>query len=416
MQVSVRRLLHPQPLLLVPLDGPHTKTACFMAVLSRLRGRLSSFHSRRQNDKLDQAIATDEAHKSAASSSHLHPVSAERSTPNGAGSDKQSLPLADDPNNPLEPANGKFRVSKTRNLPSSLAAKNASPTHKGVREAAAPEASATYFEERLYNPAERSLSDPKTDLTRWFPPVEAYEKGVLRVSDLHELYWEWSGNPHGTPAVIIHGGPGGGCSPDDRRWFDPTHYRTLCLDQRGAGRSTPHGEIRENTTPLLVADLEFVRKHFNIDRWTVFGHSWGSTLALAYAEAHPTSVFALVLAGIFTARPSEEAFLLRGKGTAHIFPELWDSFESYIPPEERSNIIEAYYVRLNSPDHKIRADAAWHWTTYEDGICNIYVDPHVVQRRPALANEVSYQSIFWTCYEVLMLYLYVTAPDLVGPD
>lgn len=249
-------------------------------------------------------------------------------------------------------------------------------------------ASPKMYEERLYDPAGRSLSGPKLDLVPLYPPIEPYARGMLRVSDIHELYWEWSGNPHGTPAMFVHGGPGGGCSRDDRRWFNPAHYRILCLDQRGAGQSTPRGETRENTTADLVHDLELVRTHFSIDQWVVMGHSWGSALSLAYAEAHPSRVSALIVAGMFTARPSEAAFLLGGKGTAHLFPDLWDAFQSFIPPAERSDLIGAYHTRLNSPDLTMRSQAAYHWTTYEWAAANFYVDPAAVKNTAPTTGQV----------------------------
>jgi len=200
-----------------------------------------------------------------------------------------------------------------------------------------------------------------------FPPIEPFAKGRLQVDPLHSLYWEVSGNPRGQPVVFLHGGPGAGASADHRRFFDPAHYRIVIFDQRGAGRSDPLGEIRENTTPQLVADMETLRTHLAIERWQVFGGSWGSTLALTYAEAHPDRVTALVLRGIFLCRKQEIDWFLYG--VRQVFPENWERFVQFIPEAERGDLLEAYHRRLMDPDPAGHLPAARAWSTYE-GSCS----------------------------------------------
>src|SRR5215469_3601694 len=181
-----------------------------------------------------------------------------------------------------------------------------------------------------------------------FPPIEPYASGMLRLNAVHTMYWEQSGNPDGKPIVFLHGGPGAGSTATHRRFFDPQYYRIVIFDQRGAGRSTPLGSLEDNTTPHLIADLESLRQFLGIERWAVFGGSWGSTFALAYAEAHPERVSALVLRGIFLCRQSEIDWFLYGMKT--VFPEAWRNFSGYIPEAERSDILAAYYRRLIDPN------------------------------------------------------------------
>src|SRR5690242_18644322 len=177
------------------------------------------------------------------------------------------------------------------------------------------------------------------------------------------MYWEESGNPRGVPVVFLHGGPGGGSSPDHRRFYDPACYRIIVYDQRGAGQSTPLGELRDNTTPRLIADLERLRAHLGIDRWLLFGGSWGSTLALAYAEAHPGRVSGLVLRGIFLAARAEIEWFMHGM--RHIFPEAWRAFSNHLTPPERDDLLRSYYWRLTHPDPAIHIPAARAWDRYE---------------------------------------------------
>jgi proline iminopeptidase len=200
-----------------------------------------------------------------------------------------------------------------------------------------------------------------------FPPIEPYATGTIAVDDRHTLYWEQSGNPRGLPVVFLHGGPGAGATPTHRRFFDPAVYRIIVFDQRGAGRSSPLGELAGNTTTRLVEDIETLRRHFAIERWVVFGGSWGSTLALRYAEAHPERCRALILRGIFLCRKSEVDWFLYG--IRNVFPEAWRAFAGGIPETERGDLLTAYYRRLVDPDPTVHMPAARSWSIYE-GACS----------------------------------------------
>ncbi len=206
-----------------------------------------------------------------------------------------------------------------------------------------------------------------------FPAVEPTRSFHFRVSDLHEIYVEELGNPKGQPVLFLHGGPGAGLSPDHRRLFDPQHFRIVLFDQRGAGQSRPHAELRENTTWDLVSDIEKLRKHLGIEKWMVFGGSWGSTLALAYAETHPTSVSHLVLRGIFLCRESEIEWFYQ-KGAHWIFPEVWDQYLEPIPVEERGDLVKAFYKRLTSDDESVRLAAAKAWSGWEGATVHLLPD------------------------------------------
>lgn len=199
-----------------------------------------------------------------------------------------------------------------------------------------------------------------------YPEIEPYDSGLLPVSGLHTLYYEQCGNPDGKPVVFLHGGPGGGCNPKCRRFFDPAAYRIVLFDQRGCGRSTPHAELRENTTWDLVADIERLREHLGIDRWQVFGGSWGSTLALAYAETHPDRVTELVLRGIFMLRRKELEWFYQG-GCDMIYPDAWETYLAAIPEVEHGDLISAYHRRLTSDDPAVRLAAARAWSVWEAG-------------------------------------------------
>ncbi len=200
-----------------------------------------------------------------------------------------------------------------------------------------------------------------------YPELEPFDTGMLELDGLHRMYWEQSGNPAGSPVVFLHGGPGAGSAPAHRRFFDPAHYRIVIFDQRGAGRSTPLGELRDNTTPHLVADIERLRAHLGIERWLVFGGSWGSTLALAYGEAHPERCTGLILRGIFLCRQSEITWFLYG--LRNLFPEAWRTFAGAIPENERGDLLAAYYRRLTDPDPTVHMPAARAWSIYE-GSCS----------------------------------------------
>jgi proline iminopeptidase len=210
-----------------------------------------------------------------------------------------------------------------------------------------------------------------------YPEIEPYRTHRLAVDDIHELHVEECGNPEGLPVVFLHGGPGAGVSPYHRRFFDAARYRIVLFDQRGAGRSTPHAELRNNTTQDLVADIEKIRAHFGIERWVVFGGSWGSTLGLAYAQAHPERVLGLVLRGIFLGRPGELRWFneLDG-GASWIFPERWERYLAYIPLEERDDMVEAYWRRLDSEDEAVRLAAAMAWGNWEGGSTTLLHDPN----------------------------------------
>ena len=200
-----------------------------------------------------------------------------------------------------------------------------------------------------------------------FPEIGPRASGMLRLDAVHSMYWEECGDARGIPAVFLHGGPGAGSSAKHRRFFDPGAYRIVVYDQRGAGRSTPLGELRDNTTPHLIADLETLRRHLGIERWLVFGGSWGSTLAIAYAEAHPERCLGLVLRGIFLCRKSEIDWFLYG--LRNIFPEPWDRFAGFLPAAERDDLLGHYHRRLIDPDPRVHMPAARAWSTYE-GSCS----------------------------------------------
>lgn len=218
-----------------------------------------------------------------------------------------------------------------------------------------------------------------TQLRTLYEPIEPYDTGRLKVSPVHELYYEQVGNPNGKPAVFLHGGPGGGLVTDYRRYFNPEVYRVVLFDQRGSGKSTPHASLEENTTWDLVADIERLREHFGIERWQVFGGSWGSTLALAYAETHPDRVKELVLRGIFLCRPKEIKWFYQD-GASWIFADVWEEFLKVIPEIERDDMVSAYYRRLTSDDEKVRDEAARAWSIWEGSTSKLLFDYHSIER------------------------------------
>jgi proline iminopeptidase len=217
-----------------------------------------------------------------------------------------------------------------------------------------------------------------------YPEIEPYDTGTLEVDARHKLYYEQCGNPDGKPVVLLHGGPGAGCSAKMRRFHDPAKYRIVLFDQRGSGRSTPHADLVDNTTWALVADIERLRWHLGIDRWQVFGGSWGSTLALAYAQAHPRCVTELVLRGIFMLRRWELEWFYQ-EGASRLYPDAWQSYLEAIPAVERGDLISAYHRRLTSDDEATRLDAARAWSVWEastslllpdDGFVDAHRDAH----------------------------------------
>ena len=197
-----------------------------------------------------------------------------------------------------------------------------------------------------------------------YPPIEPNQTGWLDVGDGHQLYYEESGNPEGKPVVFLHGGPGGGCTPKMRQFFDAERYRIVLFDQRGSGKSRPHAGLEANTTWDLVRDIERLREHFSIERWQVFGGSWGSTLALAYAQAHPERVTELVLRGIFLLRRKEIHWFYQ-HGASEMFPDLWQGFLQPIPEAERGDLLHAYHRQLTSDDAAVRLKAAKAWSLWE---------------------------------------------------
>jgi proline iminopeptidase len=210
-----------------------------------------------------------------------------------------------------------------------------------------------------------------------YTPIESYEDGKLAVSPVHTLHYEVCGNPAGTPVVFLHGGPGGGTNADHRRFFDPAAYRIVLFDQRGAGKSTPHASLEENTTWHLVADIERLRAHLGVERWVVFGGSWGSTLALAYAETHPERVRALVLRGIFLCRPKEIHWFYQ-EGASAIYPDRFAEYLAPIPAAERGDLVHAYYRRLTGGDEAARLEAARAWSVWEGSTIRLVPDPKVI--------------------------------------
>lgn len=208
---------------------------------------------------------------------------------------------------------------------------------------------------------------PQAPLLNLFPPITPYASGFLQVDDIHNLYWEQSGNPDGMPIVLLHGGPGAGTTPTHRRFFDPDYYRIILFDQRGAGRSTPLGCLIDNSTEHLIADMEALRNHLSIDRWHLFGGSWGSTLALAYATRYPQNCLSMILRGIFLCEQEEIDWYLYDMG--QIFPEAWEQFAGFLPEDERSDILEGYYKRLTGEDSEEQMNAAICWHLYE-GACS----------------------------------------------
>ncbi|MEV0345122.1 prolyl aminopeptidase [Nonomuraea sp. NPDC050680] len=224
-----------------------------------------------------------------------------------------------------------------------------------------------------------------------YPPIEPYDHGHLDTGDGHLVYWEVCGNPQGKPALVVHGGPGSGCTPGQRRGFDPERYRIILFDQRNCGRSLPHAsdpatDLSTNTTHHLIADMERLREHLGVDRWLLYGGSWGSTLMLAYAETHPARVSEMVICGVTMTRRSETDWLYNGVG--RYFPEQRQRFREGVPESDRDGDVLAAYARLMSdPDPAVRAKAAHDWVTWEDTVISMEVNgkPNAYSDRPPLA-------------------------------
>src|SRR5262249_24160684 len=223
-----------------------------------------------------------------------------------------------------------------------------------------------------------NIAGSLTGRRQLYPDIEPYNSGWLKVSATHQIYFEECGSPGGKPALIVHGGPGGGCNPAMRRYHDPARYRIVLFDQRGCGRSTPYASLEENTTWDLVADMERLREHLGIEAWQLCGGSWGSTLSLAYAETHPGRVTELVLRGIFLLRKAELDWFYQ-EGCSWIFPEAFESFLAPIPPAERGAMIEAYHKRLTAGDRETQLAAARAWSIWEGTTLSLFHDQERIQ-------------------------------------
>ncbi|WP_150467855.1 prolyl aminopeptidase [Francisella sp. SYW-9] len=212
-----------------------------------------------------------------------------------------------------------------------------------------------------------------------YPDIEPYNEEFLKVSEIHTIYFEECGNPTGKPVVFIHGGPGGGISPGARQYFNPEKYRIILVDQRGCGKSTPFAELRENTTSDLINDFEKIRSKLGIDKWMIFGGSWGSTLGLAYAQAHPEVVTELVLRGIFLGRRKEISWLYQ-HGASEVFPDMWEQYIAPIPEKDRGDFISAYHTLLTGDDEELKRKAAIAWSVWEGSTSKLYIDQESVDR------------------------------------
>jgi proline iminopeptidase len=209
-----------------------------------------------------------------------------------------------------------------------------------------------------------------------YPPIEPYESGLLTLDETHRMYWEQSGDPAGIPVLFLHGGPGAGATPAHRRFFDPSSYRIVIFDQRGAGRSIPRGDLSNNTTAHLIGDIERLRDHLGVSKFLLFGGSWGSTLAISYAQAYPENCLGLVVRGIFLGRPSEVNWFLYG--LRRVFPEVWREFVSALPENERGDILGNFHRRLLDPDPAVYLPAARAWSRYEGSCSTLHPSPETV--------------------------------------
>lgn len=232
----------------------------------------------------------------------------------------------------------------------------------------------------------------ETPRRSFYPEIEPYRTGMLRVSDRHEIYFEESGNPEGKPAVFVHGGPGGGTAPKQRQFHDPARYRIVMFDQRGCGRSKPHASLEDNTTWHLVDDMEALRTELGIERWQLFGGSWGSTLALAYAQKHPERVSELVLRGIFMLRPKELHWFYQ-EGASYLFPDAWEKYLAPIPEAERGDLLQAYYRRLTSDDAAKQLEAARAWSVWEASTSFLYQNHRHIERAAGDAFATAFARI-----------------------
>ncbi|MEM6838742.1 MAG: prolyl aminopeptidase [Cyanobacteria bacterium P01_C01_bin.120] len=229
-------------------------------------------------------------------------------------------------------------------------------------------------------------------MRKLYPPIEPYYTGFLSVSERHTLYIEASGNPEGKPVVFLHGGPGGGTIPLYRQFFNPAQWRIILFDQRGCGQSRPHADLTDNTTWDLIADIEKIRQHFGIDSWVVFGGSWGSTLALAYAQTHPERCSGLILRGIFTLRPEEIRWFYQS-GASYLFPDAWETYLAPIPSEEHDDLLSAYYRRLTHEDPEIQLAAARAWSIWEASTSKLIPNQDLIERFGAASFAIAFARI-----------------------
>lgn len=239
----------------------------------------------------------------------------------------------------------------------------------------------------IYNQIESIISTMNNTTYNLFPEIDILLSKHLKVDDLHEIYYEVCGNLTGTPVVFLHGGPGSGCNPTQRRFFDPTYYMIILIDQRGCGRSLPVGSIKDNTTAHLIADVEAIRKDLSITNWLVFGGSWGSTLALSYALAFPHQVSGLILRGVFLSRSSELNWFLGDM--SHFYPEVWDKLISYLPASERHDVLTAYSQRIFSTDSSVNIPSAWEWNAFENSIMRLLPKETIEKERPSPAQDAT---------------------------
>lgn len=227
----------------------------------------------------------------------------------------------------------------------------------------------------------------------YFPEIKPYQRHQIAVAPPHQLYVDESGNPDGIPVLFVHGGPGAGCGRYDRRFFDPELYRIILFDQRGCGRSTPHASLQNNTTQDLVADMEVIRETLGIDRWVLFGGSWGSTLSLVYAQTHPERVLGMILRGIFLCRPQDLQWFYQG-GAAHVFPDYWQDFLQPIAEEDRGDLIKAYYSLLTGDNDLLKMSAAKAWSLWEGRCATLRPNHDVVE---SFSNP--YKALALACIE-----------------
>lgn len=233
----------------------------------------------------------------------------------------------------------------------------------------------------------------------YFPSIKPYATHTISVEAPHQLYVEECGNPEGIPVLFLHGGPGSGCNEDSRRFFDPNQYRIILFDQRGCGRSTPYGELENNNTQALVQDIETIRNKLNIDRWVVFGGSWGATLALVYAQAFPERVISMILCGAFLGRKEDKDWFLGSNGVSRIFPDYWSEFKSVVPPDQTHNILYEYYDLLTGSDEVSQMRAAESWAKWETSIFKLNLDTEAIAKKTEPHNCLAYAKI--SCHYIL---------------